>query len=456
MLLVEVPPSRFVERRYAAGVVFGEYLGLPFELSGTATDVVRLSVPGMRGSILMPDTLLSMSESAWLTQQSLPKAPLRLWDPASIGQISKLGRPLPIIYGGDFEAAPDEPGSLVLPIDVFASVFFMLTRYEELVVEERDEHNRFPASASLACREGFLTRPIVDEYVETLWQAIRSLWPGMERKHRTCRTLISCDVDYPLSRRRTIALMARTVGADLVRHRSLSLAMRRVMGYAGFAQADPFNTFEWMMDVNERAGNQLTFFFVSECLVPEIDPEYDIHSDFIISLMKRLHQRGHLIGMHGSYASYASRDQLCHEAARLRSAMECADIRQDIIGARQHFLRWATPTTAAALEDAGVVYDSTLGYAQTVGYRCGTCREFPLFDLASRRELALRERPLLVMEGSVHADMYMGLGITPKALDVMQSLKQTTRLFDGDFTLLWHNSEFLSQRAKEHYCEVIA
>ena len=60
-----------------------------------------------------------------------------------------------------------------VPLDIFGSAFFMLTRYEEMVITERDTHGRFPARASIAYREGLLERPIVDEYLELLWAAIQ-------------------------------------------------------------------------------------------------------------------------------------------------------------------------------------------------------------------------------------------------------------------------------------------
>lgn len=44
------------------------------------------------------------------------------------------------------------------------------------------DHDRFPATASLAYRAGFLDRPQIDEYLEILWAAMRRLWPGLQRK----------------------------------------------------------------------------------------------------------------------------------------------------------------------------------------------------------------------------------------------------------------------------------
>jgi len=50
----------------------------------------------------------------------------------------------------------------------------MLTRYEEVVKSVKDEHERFPARASLAYREGFLMRPIVNEYLGFCGGPLRS------------------------------------------------------------------------------------------------------------------------------------------------------------------------------------------------------------------------------------------------------------------------------------------
>ena len=44
----------------------------------------------------------------------------------------------------------------------------MLSRYEELIIKERDIHNRFPAYLSIAKQNGFLDRPLIDEYIIVL------------------------------------------------------------------------------------------------------------------------------------------------------------------------------------------------------------------------------------------------------------------------------------------------
>jgi hypothetical protein len=155
--------------------------------------------------------------------------------------------------------------------------------------------------------------------------------------------------------------------------------------------------------------------------------------------------------MHGSYNSYLDGDQLAREATLLRRAMERENIRQEPLGARQHYLRWRSPDTARHLERAGIAYDSTLAFAERAGFRCGTCFEYQLFDVVERRALRLRERPLILMEGSVLSPQYMGIEQPQRALQIMSDLKNTCRRFGGDFVLLWHNNHLASGYERELY-----
>lgn len=61
----------------------------------------------------------------------------------------------------------------------------MIARYEEVLLWDRvdkDLYGRFPSSESLAYKEGFLDIPIVNEYIEWLWNWIDSFNLGYTRK----------------------------------------------------------------------------------------------------------------------------------------------------------------------------------------------------------------------------------------------------------------------------------
>lgn len=116
-----------------------------------------------------------------------------------------------------------------------------------------------------------------------------------------------------------------------------------------------------------------------------------------------------------------------------------------------HYLRWEQPTTLRAWAEASMNYDSTLGYADRPGFRCGTCHEYSAFDPVMQQTLSLRIRPLIVMECSVFDDAYAGLGVTEEALVLINTLKQRCIDAGGVFALLWHNSYLRSHELENIY-----
>lgn len=457
-LLIALPPHCQAELRWICAVLFGEFLGVEYRL-GIAGDAV-VSIEGEGRKLVLPDVFFARANSGWNSMSSLPVGPVAHWDVMSSGlDVPLANRPLPVLFGKPEMQISDEV--MRIGVDILGTAFFMLSRYEEAVLAERDEHDRFPATASIAHRCGFLDRPVVDEYVEVLWAAMRRLWPSLERKIRRSRTLVSCDVDSPyVCGGSSLFGRVRRIGGDLLKRRSLSLAMHNSMACAPGRQGnhahDPYlEAIDRMMELNERAGNRVAFYFIAAHSHPTLDGCYHMDEPVIRNLLRRIAARGHEIGLHASYNTYQDEVQTCLEAGILRRVMENEGIEQQQLGGRQHFLRWQTPMTACNLEAAGIDYDSTLSFADRPGFRCGTCHEYPMYDLAGRRALKLRQRPLIVMECSVIADRYLGLRYSDEALELMQNYKRTCHRFSGDFTLLWHNSHFMTKTDHVFYAALV-
>lgn len=456
MLEILLPANCKQEADWVCSVLFGEFLGLDYATSQSGNSGFCIQHEGRR--LELPDVFFAGAAQAWLEPPSLPSLPFMKWETADSGlDVRLVSQPLPVLFGSPGAALGER--HVQLELDIFGSVFFLLSCYEEAVQSDRDSHDRFPATASSAYQEGFLDRPLVNEYLEVLWAAMKHLWPGLQRKSRDARTLVSCDVDEPYSSR-SLLRTVKSAGGDVLRRNLPRLAIQRFLNYVasrlGNTRFDPLNTFDWIMDVNEMAGNQVAFYFIADHSGGDIDGCYHMDESYIRKLMRHMHGRGHEIGLHGSYNSYKDSAQTMKEVRRLRCVMESEGIQQDEVGCRQHFLRWATPKTASNLEAAGIAYDATLTFADCPGFRCGTCYEYSLFDVVQRRPLKLRERPLVVMECSVIAERYMGLGYSDEALESMLAYKRTCRRFDGDFTLLWHNSHFIYDKDKQFYKELIA
>lgn len=456
-IIIEHSASCSTEREYIFHVLLHEFLGLQYTTRITETQDVVISSGGK--SLVINDRFFPFAEANWLQLESLPAQPLSSWDSNSAElNINLVDTIVPVIYGTPVIKV--EENICNIGIDIFGSAFFMLSRYEEAVKTDRDQHDRFPATASLAFQEGFLNRPIVDECVEILWAAMKRVWPNFERKKRKFQISVSCDVDQPYSSYvKSVPLTIKKIAGDIIKRRSFGMAvnsgLNAIVSQNGNFHFEPNHTFEWIMDVNETVGNKVMFNFIAGRTVPDMDGFYSLDEHRIRKLMCRIHERGHEIGLHGSYGTYKSVEQHFLEANRLRRVMDEEGVYQDEIGNRQHYLRWSTPETARILEQAGISYDTTLGYADHPGFRCGTCFEYSMYDLIERKQLRLRQRPLIVMECSVIDDCYLGMGYTDEALNLMLTLKKRALQFGGNFTLLWHNSIFLTIEDARFYQELI-
>jgi hypothetical protein len=463
MLLVRHPTANPVERAYVLDVVLREFMGLDWTARVEERADVEITVPELSDGarLILADGLLATPESLWLTRESLPEHPLARWALEESPIVPTLVEPdLPILYGsrlaeGSFyEEAEDH---IRLGVDIFGSIFFQLTRYEEIAHTARDEHDRFPASASLAHGEGFLTRPLANEYVELLWTALKRLWPRLERKRRTFKEYPSHDVDWPVHTAVSVPKMAKAAVGDLVRRRDPGLARARLQAMNARRRddpaADPYNTFELIMDLSEHRGLRSAFYFMAGITNPAFDGTYSLEDPWIGKLIQHIHERGHEVGLHPSYETFRDPAAVCAERDTLVRVCERLGVEKAEWGGRQHFLRWENPTTWRGWEQAGLAYDSSLGFPHDPGFRCGVCFEYPVFDLLARRRLRLRERPLVVMEMAL---MERPVTSEEAVHERIGRLRERCRMFGGDFTLLWHNSRLASRREQQLYAAALA
>lgn len=410
-----------------------------------------LSVPGLDGCIEFMRAHTSFAVTAGTT-------PCTRWNAYASGFQAAIANELPTPGA----ATLPEPlvtvieGGVRVGYDIFALAAWMLTRQEEIGAEDLDGHSRFPAVASHAHAHGYLERPVVDEWLHILRQIIRRLWPSLELQRSTFSTAVSHDVDAPSRSGFSPMLeVVRLATSDALKRRNLKLALgtfqSRLQTRTSLSKVDPFNTFEWLMDCAEARGLRAAFYFICGRTVKSRDALYELEHPAIRALLRSIHRRGHEIGLHPSYGTYLAPGAIAKEAARLRQVCAEEGVHQENWGGRMHYLRWRHPDTLREWDVAGMTYDSTLGYADHPGFRCGTCYEYPAYDAEKDQILNVRIRPLVVMEATVMASWYLGLGASEKAKEKFLMLKERCRRVGGVFTLLWHNSELVEQEKRELY-----
>lgn len=431
MLKVTIPANNLKERKYAINVLLGEFLGLPFQLESHPSPETVLTLPNAN-QLVIPDHFFGHcpNEKSYLSLAYLPNA-IQIAGKSSNPFLPE--ETLPVIFGNELLEITDN--RIICGIDVFASLFFMLTRWEEHIKQERDKHGRFPANASLGYKQGFLHRPIVDEMVEMLWKMLIHLGCILPRKHKEFQAIVTHDVDM-IRLWNNFPNFVKKLGGDLLVRRDVNEFLFSLESYTMTAfrlRTDPFNTFDYLMDISESNNLRSHFFFMSGGLTP-FDNYFEIGSPATKKLIQKIHERGHVIGFHPSYDASLDKFQFEKELKDLQKVSP-----QPITCGRQHFLRFKVPETWQIWEENGLSWESSMGYPEEPGFRCGTCHAFPVFNVLTRKQLSLRERPLTAMEISYIS--YKKSSPTEMKGGLMKLLNQVIK-YHGDFVLLWHNSSF--------------
>jgi len=439
-ILVLYDNAKFArEIEYTFKVLFS-ILGLPYKIltyssySLETTTALILSYGNQKPFVSGEVPLIHICASdffgdGYLTRTSLPERPLLRFDD------------LPVIYSGKgkLNSFAERSKKLIeTNIDIIASSFFMLTRYEEVIVEERDKFDRFPAAVSLAYQEDFLDKPIVNEYIELLWGWIDSFNLGFVREKLWGDKRFAVCLTHDVDRIRLYNRVRHVLGTILrtvVKQKQPRNLVRIGQDYIKTQlrlQKDPYDQFETMLEVERNSGARSSFFFMSGGNSKRYDNRYDVNKTR--NLIKTIMDAGCEVGLHGSFNSYIDGSMIQKEKARLEVVKG-----DDVLGGRQHYLRWRTPETWRLQEEAGLKYDTTLSFADHVGFRCGICHPYRPFDLLERRVLDIWEAPLVVMDGSLFG--YQNLSVE-EGWQTIKALIDTIEKHKGVFVTLWHNSGF--------------
>ncbi|MFC3197098.1 polysaccharide deacetylase family protein [Parapedobacter deserti] len=465
MIIIETSKTCVPEKNYVFEVVLSEFLGLDytvrFDDSISDKTTISIDAPGPRKDIELNDTFFRNASVKWLSDDTLPKMPLKVLHLNRTFLTESLPfSDINVLFGEAYIVRNDE-SNISCGIDLFGSIFFMLSRYEEMVVDDRDSHDRFPSKSSVAYKASFLTRPIVNEYVEILWQLISDPNSRLSRKKQSFRITLTCDVDWPFNPiNENYRLLARKITSNLINSLDFRTSVRNVKEFFNVKKhgwrADSHNTFNYLMRLAEKNNTGMAFYFICDHTAGQIDGNYTLDNPMIEKLMLDIHHRGHEIGLHSSYNTYLNQKQTQKEATILTDKLQRLDIKQSHIGVRQHYLRYRTPETITHLDSANLQYDSTLSYADHVGFRCGTCYEYTMYDLKNRAKLKIKERPLIAMETTVISSNYMNLGYTGEAIKTFKHLMKQCYFYKGNFILLWHNSFFHDQRCFNILEEIVS
>ena len=346
------------------------------------------------------------------------------------------GRDLPFLFDDQSGESPLElrpDGTALIKPDIVSAAFYLLSGWQEYHSAKRDRHGRFPYEASVQKQYDFVAVPVVNYYFDVLKTAVEHVLGRELRPRRWAGTapfagFITHDVDNLNGGWGTGARHALRQGQL---GQAATLFTHKISG-----RAAPWNNLAYVQAATARFGAPSTFFILGETdAAPNGTPnaDYDATTPAFRAQLAQLAAAGAEIGSHGSYGTNENPAQLRQEIAQL--------VPERAAGNRFHYLCWEPRRTPAVLAQAGVAYDSTLGFAEQFGFRNSYCLPFFPFDFERGEAHPFLEIPLNVMDTTLHHPSYLQLG-PEEILPALRPMLAEIERFGGVATVLWHNENF--------------
>ena len=330
-----------------------------------------------------------------------------------------------------------------LPFDPFAASFYLISRYEEYLPCVKDQHNRYPASNSLAYQEGFLQQPVVDKWVLKLQQALKKRYPDMVFRRKDYCYIPSYDIDIAYSYRNKGVVRNLGGYASAVRYGNFKeISRRNRVLFHG--EKDPYDTYEWQLQLHKKYDLRPIYFFlvgeygVYDKNIPLLNLQYQ---ELIQSIGDHFE-----VGIHPSYQSNEKKKVLAQEIENLSAVLK-----KRIDQSRQHYLKLYIPQTYQNLIELDVREDFSMGYPSQLGFRASTASSYYFYDLNLEIKTNLRIFPFMVMDVTMRD--YMKLSPT-QALAAAKKIIAEVKAVNGLFMTLWHNNSLSETHGWEGWLTV--
>lgn len=316
----------------------------------------------------------------------------------------------------------------LLPFDVFAASFFLVSRYEEYLSQERDQYGRFRAESTWMFKNGMLQKPLVNIWVKSLGIKLKSIYPDLSVKQPKFTFIPTYDIDAAWAYKhkgiyRTVGGFLKDLAAgDMERIKERHQVLRG-------KRKDPFDSFDFQFEL-QKAFKIKPIYFILCGEYDTNDKNISIRKPSFQALIKRLGDYAD-VGIHPSFSSYLDIEKMQREIDNLSEVLH-----RPLTKSRQHFLRMNLPRSYQKLIELDISDDYTMGFASQIGFRAGIADTFRFYDLEYDMVTNLRVHPFAIMDGTMRD--YLNL-------DVEASLRLTKQLVDevkavgGTFIYLTHN-----------------
>jgi len=338
-----------------------------------------------------------------------------------------------------------ENDNVIFEHDLLKSTFYLLTGYQEYHSGIQDQYGRFPYKESLQYKLDIANKPVINYYFEWILQGIEQF----------------CKINHiPFKRNSVFPHAAFMLSHDVDRVNAYHFfeviyKFKQLLGFAKspytpsttlkitlnylyhflnpFSKTNPFWNFDFLRAIEKENNLSSVFFFLEKDGLHK-NSRYKFRKKKIRILIRDLIEDGCEVGLHGTIQSATNLQAMRKTLRNLQKVTP-----RKITGVRQHYLTFTIPKTMIIQEQAGLEYDTSLGFAEHEGFRNSFCHPFKLYDFENEKMIDVWEIPLIVMDGTLFYYKNMHYEGMINSVDLLIG---EIKKFKGIFTLLWHNSHF--------------
>lgn len=326
----------------------------------------------------------------------------------------------------------------MLPFDIFAASFYIISRYEEYLPHVSDNYNRFQPQDSILYKMQMIEKPVINIWAKELGELITARYPEINLKKKTFRFVPTYDIDAAWAYknkglfRTTFAFFRDVMRFDKkeIKERWEVLRNKRI---------DPFDTFDYQIELQKELKIKPLYFILCGDYNTN-DKNISIKNKEFQQLIKHIGDYA-LVGIHPSFNSYLKKNVIKEEIKRLSDVLK-----REVTMSRQHFLRLSLPSSYQILIELDITDDYTMGYASQAGFRAGYADTFQFFDLENDMKTKLNIHPFALMDGTMRD--YLDLDVH-ESYEKAKSLIDEVKNVNGTFILLWHNETLSGEKRWE-------
>lgn len=335
----------------------------------------------------------------------------------------------------------DGEGEGDIPFDIFSASFYMLSRYEEYLPHEKDEFGRFPAKESLAFKNDFLHRPVVDLWAYRFKDALENHFTELVVPGRKfgVKNVLSVAELYKYNKK---GLM-RNIGGGLrdffqLRFKEVFERVRTQIFWA----KDPYDVYDDLLKISKQHKIKWNFLFQLS--------DYSMYNKNIGYNRKVYHAMIKSMGDYGKIGLLVGYEAV-HDLKTLRKEKR----RWENI-ANQELEMAMTNDHGVNLPDLYNNYDSieigndfSMGFPEKIGFRAGTCTPYLYYELNLERI-----SPLIIQPTVFNSEAFL-----PKSFfevkTVLDRIKAEVEHVEGQFIMVFKNTDFAEGQRQEKILQIL-